>query len=128
MHRRDQLVLVERLLEEIHGTALHGADARGHTAVARDEDDRQRMARLSQPGLQIESSESGHADVEDETGRPRGARVVQERLRRRKGDGVQPDRADQTTERAADARVVVDDVHGRLAHGGHSLSSHGSSM
>ena len=61
----DQPVVLERLLEEIYRTELHGLDSQRNIAVAGHDHDRQSAAARFQSLQHLNSVDAGHADVGD---------------------------------------------------------------
>jgi hypothetical protein len=113
------LVLVERLLDEVRGAALHGVDGERHRAVRRHEHHRQ--ARVLRPDVleQRHAVHAGHPDVgEHEIPRPR-LELAHGVLRRRHMPGFEPPLLEQRYEHTTDRHVVVDDEDGvpRVPHG-----------
>ena len=68
LYQGDELVFLERLLDEIHRAFFHRIHRHGYIAVTRDEHDGQRRADFDQPALQLQASHPAHADVCDQAG------------------------------------------------------------
>src|SRR4029077_3018079 len=62
-----QRLIVERLLQEIERTLLHGTHGYRYIAVASDDDDRNTHLSHRQVFLQLEAAHARHADVENQT-------------------------------------------------------------
>ena len=58
-----QRLVREGLLQEVHGAALHGADAARDVRPAADEDDRDVEAPFDEEILEIQAAQAGHAQV-----------------------------------------------------------------
>ena len=63
LHPFDQQILVEGLLQEIHGARAEGPDGGVHVAMAGDDDDGHGQAAAGHLLLQIQPVLAGHADV-----------------------------------------------------------------
>jgi len=68
----DEVLVAERLLQEIEGPVTHGFHRHGDVAVAGNEDHRDDCTLLVQGLLQLEAAHAGHADIEHETARLMG--------------------------------------------------------
>ena len=89
-----QVLVAERLLDEIDGARLHCLDGHRHVAVSRDEDDRQDRVTLVELHLQLQAAHAGHADVEYEAAGTIVALGIEEFLARfehlhRQADGLE---------------------------------------
>jgi hypothetical protein len=111
MNAIDEILVAERLLDEVGRARLHGRDGHRHVTVARDEDNRYFRMLLVQPLLQLEAAHARHADVGHETRMAAGVVVFQELERRRMELAVEADRSQQQTERIAHRIVVVDEIN-----------------
>ena len=77
-----ELVLLEGLLDEIHGPLLHGVDCHRNVAMAGDEDDGQGRVVFDEPVLQLQAGHSPHADIDDQAGHLAGIVPAEEGLGR----------------------------------------------
>src|SRR4026209_502683 len=111
-----QLLVVERLLQEIHRAALHGPHAGRHVAVAGDEHGWQAATGLRQRGLEVEAARTGKADVQHQTGRPIRRGEGEEGLGRRERHHLEADGVDEPRQRPTHGSVIVDHVHDRFIH------------
>src|SRR5262249_30291877 len=75
----EQILLAERLRQELDGAGLHGADRHWNVAVAGEEDDRQLGLRVGELALQIEPAEPREPHIQHEASRRIGTACVQER-------------------------------------------------
>jgi hypothetical protein len=107
----EQVLVAERLLDEVDRAGLHRLDRHRHVAVAGDEDDRQDRVALVELDLQFETAHAGHADVEHQAPRPVVALGVEELLTGFEHLHGQPDRLEQHAQGIADRCVVVDDEY-----------------
>jgi hypothetical protein len=73
-----QVLVAERLLNEIDSTFLHGVDGHWHIAVPGDKYDWQATAAPNQFFLQLETTETRHTDIEYETTRALFRRAFEE--------------------------------------------------
>ena len=109
-------MLVDRLLEEVDRASLHRADARRHGAVAVTKMIGRKRRRAPERGLEVEPALARETDVEHEA---RGAvrdRLVAEGLGGGEGLDVEAGRRDQTRQRPAQRRIVVDHVDDPVRH------------
>jgi len=81
--------------------------ADGKVIVRRDEDHRRGIMHGRQPPAQLQPGYAFKLDVQHQAVEARMLSVGEERLRGRIGDGLEPGHAQQPTERAAQALVVV---------------------
>src|SRR5467141_2612690 len=84
-NRIQQVLVLERLGQELHGTGFHGFHRHRDISVTGDEDDGDSDARVSQLALQVETVNSGKAHVQDKAAWPFRWLVAQEFFRRPKG-------------------------------------------
>ena len=107
---------VERLLDELDGTGLHGPDRHGDIGMRRDEDDGHAFAARDQFLEQVEPAGARHPHIEDHaTGTARGE--IAEKL----GGGgeclgADPDRLHEPAQRVPHVRVVIHNVDECLLH------------
>src|SRR5262249_36045851 len=113
----EQFLRIGWLLQDVERAALHCAHRRRHAPVAREEDDRQRLLKVAQPGLEREAAESGHPHVQDHAPRPLVVGMGEELLTGAESTSVESGRLEQTAEGPTEGRVVVHDVHHGVAHG-----------
>src|SRR5207245_1703646 len=92
----EQFLIIERLLQEIEGPALHGTDRGRHGTVAGNENDGEVAPRLTQRLLHIQTTRAGESDIEDETCRTINRGVVEKCLGRPKGLGGESHRANES--------------------------------
>src|SRR5207342_264573 len=113
--RVEQILIAERLYQEIDGPSLHRPHRHRNVAVPGDEDDRYLDIRLGELGLKIESAALWQPDVEHETtGDVRQLGLQQLRSRPEQLD-AQTHRAQQAAQGFAQRWIVVDDNdHGLL--------------
>ena len=126
---RDQVVVLERLLDEIHGAPLHRSDRHGHAVGCREEHDGQGRAAAQQLLLQLEPRHAGHQHVEQQHARAGEVAVVEQRLARREGLDLESRGLEQAMQRGAHRIVVVHDEHARRWRRlGHDLESGGGAL
>jgi len=124
----DERLVVEGLLDEVHGAALHGLHGHGHIAVAGDHDHRDALLAAREIGLQLQPAHARHAHIKQETAGAARIVGVQEVLRGRVGLDAHAHGLDQPLQRAAHGLVVVDDEDGLFsAHRPTPAASGGSS-
>ena len=63
MHRVEQVLIAERLDEEIHRASLHGPHRHRHVAVPGDEHHRQVHSGLGERALEVQPALAGQADI-----------------------------------------------------------------
>src|ERR1700722_4882512 len=68
LDRVDQVLITERLGQELNGTAFHRLHGHRDVAVPRYEDDRDLDIRLRKFALNIQAARPGQSNVEDEAG------------------------------------------------------------
>ena len=109
-----QVLVVERLLQEVDRAGLHRPDRGGHVGVSGDHHRRAVVSLLGQFLEQLEAGHPRHLDVEDQAADPGRLVVAEERLGGGVALGLQSRGLDQETQRFSDAAVVVDDEDGRV--------------
>src|SRR6185312_11063702 len=112
----DQVLLVDRLGEEVDRTVAEGAPTGLDVAMAGNDDRRPVDALRDQPLLQLQSGNCRHADVEDEAAGLELRRLGQERLRIGEAGRADADRREQQAEGVAHRLVVIDQID-RMVHG-----------
>jgi hypothetical protein len=73
LDRVDQVLITERLGQELNGTAFHRLHRHRDVTVSRYEDDRYFDIRLRELALKIQAAPPGQSNVEDEAGGAVGA-------------------------------------------------------
>ena len=106
---RQQVLVADRLGQEIDGARLHGAHARRNVALAGDENDRPVRSLGRQRLLQLEAVETGHGDVQYGATGNRRIVLCKEFLRRRVRPDIVALRAQQPRQRLEHPGVVIDD-------------------
>jgi len=123
-----QFVLLEGLLDEIHGAFFHGVDRHGHIAMSGDEHDGQGGFAFDQTVLQFQSGHAAHADVDDQAGHFARVVAAQEGF-----SGIEAAHPvvlalEQPLKRITHRLVIVNDVDspflGYQTHGGHISLQH----
>src|SRR6202035_3180440 len=112
LDRVQQVLIAERLGQELDRSSLYRLDGHRDVAVSGDEDDRNVNVRRRQLSLKIETTSAGQSDIEHEAGGSVRAPFAQKFGNRSQGLGLQADGPDQAAERLADPRVVIDDDDG----------------
>ena len=69
LDRIEQVLITERLGEELYGPALHRLHGHRNVAVRRDEDDWQLPVRGGELALKLEAASPRHSHVDDQAGR-----------------------------------------------------------
>jgi hypothetical protein len=101
-HAFEESLGVDGFLQEVEGLGLHGADAGGHAAHARDEDDRDRLLPGAELCLEVEAAAPvPEVEVEHETGRLVQQGMLEEGLGRRKSLGGKICRVEKPAQRSA---------------------------
>jgi len=117
-HRAEEALRIERLLLEVEGAELHGAHRHLDGGVAGEDDDGEAHGR---PSEALEAGKPVHAGEEhveeEEVGRALGDRL-ESFLGRGQTLYVKTFILQETGERAADVRLVVDDEDRAPAHAG----------
>src|SRR5207245_3975892 len=103
-----QVLIAERLGQELDRSSLYRLDGHRDVPVSGDKDDRNVNIRRRQLSLKIETTSPGQPDIEHEASGAVRAPLVQEFGNRSQGLGLHADGSDQTAERLADSRVVID--------------------
>src|SRR5215813_8792807 len=109
----EQLLIAERLAQELDRPRLDRAHRHRDVAVAGNEDDGKMDARLRQLLLEREAARARQSHVEHEAARGVGALRLQELLRRSEYARLETDGGDKILDGVAHRRVVVDDEHDR---------------
>ena len=111
----EQILIAERLDQEIDGPGFHRPHRHRHVAVPGDEDDRYVDIRLGELGLKVEPAALRQPDIEHKTARHIGQLGLQQLRSRPEQLDAQTHRAQQAAQRFAQRRIVVDDNdHGLL--------------
>src|SRR5216683_1056318 len=114
LDRVQQVLIAERLGQELDRSSLYRLDGHRDVAVSGDEDDRNVNVRRRQLSLKIETTSARQPDVEHKASGAVRAPLVQEFGNRSQGLGLRADGSDQAAERLANSWVVIDDDDGRL--------------
>jgi hypothetical protein len=109
----EQILVADRLGEELDRARLHGPHRHRDVAVASDEDDRDLDVRLGELGLKVEAADTGQPDVEHQATRDVGLAGLEELGRRSEHLDLHPHRRQQAPQGVTDGGVVVDDVDDR---------------
>ena len=115
-HRRQKLLVVEGLLQEVDRAALDRLDAHRHRGVAGEKDDGLVAAPPFELPLEVEAVPARHPDVEQQTRGPVRRLAGEELRRRREGLGLQAVGAQQPLQGSGHRGLVVDDEDDRLGH------------
>ena len=91
----EEILVVDRLGEEINRAALHGAHAHRDVAVAGEEDDRDLAAPGDQRLLQLQAVQARHRHVQHQAAGCVRIVLIEELLRRGERDRIQPGRPQQ---------------------------------
>src|SRR5215475_11863784 len=105
----EQILITERLCEELYSAALHRLHGHRHVGVRRNEDDRHLPVRSSKVALKLKTASLRHSDVEYEASRPLRWIGLEKIGNRRKLPGVQPNRPQQPRDRIAKLGIVIDE-------------------
>ena len=117
----DELLDVERLLEEVESAQAHGAHRRRHVGVAGEKDHRHIGALLPQPVMDFRASNARHPDVEQHAAGAAGLPATHEILAGGIFLGDQADAGEDFDQEAANLYVIIDDADGVCGGGGHGL-------
>src|SRR6202521_1253317 len=118
----EELLITERLRKELNGTALHRLHRHRDVAVPCDEDDWEFPVRRGELALKIKTALPRQPDVEDQAG---GAirRIGLEKVGNgRKEVSIQAERSQQTPNRCAKVRIVINDQDSGVCVGHRSYS------
>src|SRR6185295_18447326 len=108
----EQVLVADRLLNEIHSSRLHRLDGHRHGAVAGDYDGRQLVAVGLEALDQIDAAHAWHQRIDQHTSFLASTIGREERLPIGEGLHRIPVRAQQIAHRLPDRAVVVDHEHG----------------
>src|SRR5579862_1222580 len=107
LHPVDEVLIAERLLQEVERTLLHGLHGHRDVAVPGDEDHRNDRAAQIQLLLQLETAHTGHAHVEYQAARPPWI-IARKKLMRGAHTGAgEANRLHQQLQRVAHGLIVV---------------------
>ena len=104
-----KILIPERLRQELDGARLHRLHGHRNVSMSGDEDDRERHARRGKIALKFQPAPSRHSHVENQACRAIGRLGFRKLGNRRKRPGMQTGRPQESFERFAKLRVVVDD-------------------
>ena len=118
-HRVEQILVTERLGQEIDRARFHGAHRHLDVAMRRHEDHRRADILLQQPRLEFQSADTGEPDIDNETTHGCSAAVFDQPVGARVEAGFQPDGVQKGGQRVAQRRVAIDhrDVGGPFGAG-----------
>ena len=118
LNRLPELLIATGFLQEIHRPGLHRPHHHRHVAVGRHDDGRHVDLAVIELFEQFQAANARHADVQQQTARPRRAAGVEELLRRLVRLRPQVHGTDQHRQGLPHGRIVVDDKDGRFSlHG-----------
>src|SRR6516162_67102 len=122
LDRVQQVLIAERLGQELDRSSLYRLDGHWDVAVSGDEDDRNLNVRCRELSLKIETASAGQPDIEHKAGGSFRAPFFDEFRHRSQRLYLQAHGTEQALERLTDPRVVIDDNDGRLrSHRSRSL-------
>ena len=121
-HRQQELVAIQRLLEEIKCAALRAFDGGGDVGVAADHDHRRRDFLFLQILEDLDAVEDGHLDVEQDGVVRRLLRLVQPLLPRPRLIDAIPLVLQRHPDRLPDARLIVNHQNS-IRHTSNDLSA-----
>ncbi|MNN04850.1 hypothetical protein D3C81_1175890 [compost metagenome] len=110
-HRVEQVLVADRLGQEVLGAGLHRRHGHRNVAVAGHEDDGDVDAHLGQPGLEVEPARPAQPHIEHQAARHVRHGVVEQFGGRGEQRHPHAHRAEQVAQAAAQHRVIVDDQH-----------------
>ena len=96
LDRVEELLIAERLREELYGTALHCLHGHRDVGMRRDEDDRHLPVRRGKVALKLETASAWHSNVEHQATRAVARSHLQKFGNRRKLAAVEADRPQKT--------------------------------
>ncbi len=114
LDRIQQILIAERLSQELDRAPFHRLHGHRNVTVSGDEDNRNVDVRRRELSLKIETTPARQSDIEHQTSWSVRAPFVQEFGNRRQGFGLHANGSDQAAKRLADLWVVIDDDDGRL--------------
>ena len=112
--RIQQVLIAERLGQELDRSSFYRLDRHWDVAMSGDEDDRNVNVGRRELALKIETTSAGQPDIEHEASGAVRAPFVQKFGNRGQGLGLHANGSDQAAERLADPQVVIDDDDVRL--------------
>src|SRR5262249_7861678 len=110
--RVNELLITERLCQELHRTALHRLHGHRHVGVRCDENDRYLPVRRGKVALKLEAASPRHSHVEYDASRAVWRIGLQKIGNSRKFPSLQANRPQQPSDRVAKLGIVIDDQHG----------------
>src|ERR1700733_12217215 len=110
LDRRQQNVVLIRLLQEIEGAGFHGENGCLDVSLPGEEDDRWNESNGPEPRLHLQSADAGHLDVQENAAARKMLRLEQKGARGRIGNGGESHRSQESLERETHSRIVVDDM------------------
>ena len=113
-----EVLITERLCEELYGTALHRLYGHRNVAMRRDEDSRHLPVRRGKVALKLKTASPRHSNVEHQASRAVWRGSIEKIGNRRKLLDMQADGPQQTRNRVAKLGIVIDDQDAgvRAAH------------
>src|SRR5262245_54350540 len=114
LDRVQQVLIAEWLGQEFDRASLYRPDRHRDVAVPGDEYDRNMNVGRRELPLKIETASAGQPDIEHKAGRPFRAPIFHKFRYRGQRLDLQAHGTQQTFERLADPRVVINDDNGRF--------------
>src|SRR5258706_2380804 len=115
LDRVQQLLITDRLGEELNRSGLHGPNRHRDIRVAADENNRQVNIRLDEAIVKLQSTPPRQSDVENEASQDARARGGEKFLNRGEQLDAQAYRSQQPLKGVTDIPIVIDNDNGRLS-------------
>src|SRR5262245_58886242 len=109
--RLNEVLITERLCQELYGTSLHRLHGHRNVSVRCDEDDRHLPVCRGEVALKLKTASARHSHVEYQASRAVRGIALQEIGNRRKFPAMQADRPQQSPDRLAKLGIVIDNQH-----------------
>src|SRR6266446_7988902 len=109
--RIQQVLILERLGQELHGTGLHGSHRHGDISVTGDENDGHLDSGVTQLALKVQTIDARKTHVQDKAAWSVRLLVAQKFFRRLKGCAPQPRRFQQSLDGRTHTGIVINDEH-----------------
>src|ERR1700730_8662294 len=121
MDRIQQVLVPERLGQELYRTGFHGPHGHRNISMTGDEDDGNPYARVGQLALKIQTVDTRKSHVQNEATWSIRSLAAQELLRRPEGLGTQANRLEHALHGRTHLGIVINDEHrgsalGRQGH------------
>src|SRR5258707_11335577 len=118
-----QVLVVERLGQKLHGTRFHGLHRHRNVSVTGNKNNWDLDARVGQLTLKVQTIDAGKVYIQNQATWPLRSPVAQEFFRRPKGFGPQARRLQQSLDGGTHGGIVINDEYRGSVWRVHSLAS-----